>query len=53
MMHQESTVVESYDQLFADLGIQTVRISIKRNSSVMAAADSYDRIVRVDLLRES
>ena len=52
-MYQESTVVESYDQVFDELGIQTVRISIKKNGSVMAAADSYDRIVRVDLLRES
>ncbi|MBW4621575.1 MAG: hypothetical protein KME17_19710 [Cyanosarcina radialis HA8281-LM2] len=48
----ESTIVESYENLFFSLGIQTVKLSLSSSRTVIATGEERSKIIRVDLVRE-
>jgi hypothetical protein len=47
----QNTIIESYEDLFVSLGIQTVKLSLSSSRTVIATGDDRSKITRVDLVK--
>lgn len=53
LLPSASTIVESYEDLFFSLGIQTVKVALSSDRNIIASSNERAKIIRVDLVKYS
>jgi hypothetical protein len=53
LLPSANTIVESYEDLFFSLGIQTVKVALNSDRNIIASSNERANIIRVDLVKHS